>query len=59
MGTAILESEYWPLPPLANKEDYKFWKPWTVEQNVPAWVDELQNAPLSVVLQKPNLPKVE
>ena len=31
VGRVIKESEYWPLPPLANKEDFKYWKPWTVE----------------------------
>jgi hypothetical protein len=48
-GKQILETGYQPLPPL-NKDEFKFFKPWTLEQNVPKWVEELQSAPLSVVL---------
>ncbi len=41
LGKTIQESEYWPPPPLPNKEDFKYWKPWLVEQNVPNWVEDL------------------
>lgn len=31
LGKIIQESEYWPPPPLPNKEDFKYWKPWLPE----------------------------
>ena len=41
LGLTVNESEYWPPPPLPGKEDFKYWKPWLVEQNVPKWVEDL------------------
>ena len=38
-----------PLKPL-NKEDFKYWKPWLPEQNIPKWAEKLQEGPLGVVL---------
>jgi hypothetical protein len=29
-----------PLKPL-NKEDFKYWKPWLPEQNIPKWAEKL------------------
>ncbi len=31
IGKPVSESNYWPPPPIPNKEEFKYWKPWTVE----------------------------
>ena len=48
-GKKIQPTSNKPLEPL-NKDDFKYWKPWLPEQNIPKWAEQLQDAPLKKVL---------
>jgi len=54
-GQKINPTSHMPLKPL-NKEDFKYWKPWLPEHNIPEWAEKLQSAPLGTVLGTKNKP---
>lgn len=33
-----------------NKADYKYWKPWLPENNLPKWAEDIQDKPIHIIL---------
>lgn len=48
-GTLIEEKKTQLIPPV-NKADFKYFKPWLPDNNLPKWADDLQDQPLDVIM---------